>query len=615
MRPVELLPSGQRKQLERYQLIGELASGGMATVYLARLAGVGGFSRFVAIKRLHPHLASEQTFVEMFLDEARIAAGIHHQNVVPILEIGTSVDGYYLVMEYVEGVTVARLMAQSVVRKEPVPRPILLRLIIDTLSGLHAAHELSDESGELVGLVHRDCSPQNILVGVDGCTRITDFGIARARARIANTREGEMKGKLAYMAPEQTQGEEIDRRADLFSVGVVLWEVLTARRLFKSTTEAATLRRLLVTKIPAPSEMCEVHGEIDAVVMRALERNPDDRFQTAAEMADAVEVAARRAHGLTTAQSDDRLSGDEPIATVRTVEAYMKRVYYTDVSQQREAVREWLAVTPSGVIAVPSSPGSTAGAHPAPESMPFPPASAPLSSIASPSSRPRADQAPESVPVPSARALLRASDPVLSSSCSSPSSSTVPSRPSSGESGSGDEDATRIYESSSTTAVTSELGGGPELAGSLPVEPLPVRRRGWLALLAAVAVLGVAGYSVMSSDSRTAMPGASSAPIQTPPPVQDGTNSVRGATEAAPATPQAPTATQAAVVGRSATRAVPAPATASAIPWPARSVPRRTDTTLPDGPDPPPATTGTADLPEPSPPASGPDEDLSNPYR
>jgi len=338
---VALLDQDDPTLLDRYQLIGELASGGMATVFLGRLAGVGGFQRFVAIKRLHPHLAREQEFVEMFLDEARLAASIHHQNVVPILEIGTNEGGYYLVMEYIEGVTLARLMGQATVKEQPIGRPILLRIVVDTLNGLHAAHELTDdETRESLGVVHRDCSPQNILVGVDGCSRITDFGVARASSRIANTRDGAMKGKLAYMAPEQTQGEDLDRRADLFSVGVVLWEVLTARRLFKTKSEAQTLRRLLVEPIPPVSQIVkDVHPAFDRLCLKALARDPAERFQTAAEMVEALELTAREWGAA------DKL--EEPIATARTVAGMMKRRYGGDVSQQREAVRSWIQASPS----------------------------------------------------------------------------------------------------------------------------------------------------------------------------------------------------------------------------------------------------------------------------
>ena len=211
MAKVKLLdPADPRRKLDRYELIGEIATGGMATVYLARRSGVGGFQRFVAIKRLHPHLANEPEFVEMFLDEARLAALIHHPHVVPILEVGESDSGYYLVMEYVEGDTLSRLVARSMSAGQLPARHVMLRVILDTLAGLHAAHELRDDRGQLLGLVHRDVSPQNVLVGVDGSARITDFGVARATARLTSTGHGKLKGKLAYMGPEQTRGDELD---------------------------------------------------------------------------------------------------------------------------------------------------------------------------------------------------------------------------------------------------------------------------------------------------------------------------------------------------------------------------------------------------------------------
>jgi tRNA A-37 threonylcarbamoyl transferase component Bud32 len=233
-----------RQHIDRYELVAEIAAGGMATVYLARLSGVGGFQRFVAIKRLHPHLANEREFVEMFLDEARLAAGIHHPNVVPIMEVGASERGYYIVMEYIEGDTLARLLARAASSAERLPPDISLRVVIDMLAGLHAAHELRDEMGQPTELVHRDVSPQNVLVGTDGIARITDFGVARASTRLSATRVGQLKGKIAYMAPEQAMGKsDVDRRADVFAAGIVLWEVLAGTRLFKAENEAGTLSR------------------------------------------------------------------------------------------------------------------------------------------------------------------------------------------------------------------------------------------------------------------------------------------------------------------------------------------------------------------------------------
>jgi eukaryotic-like serine/threonine-protein kinase len=328
-------PTDAKRRLDRYELIGELASGGMATVFLGRLGGVGGFQRFVAIKRLHPHLASEEEFIEMFLDEARLAAGIHHPHVVPILEVGESDSGYYLVMEYIEGDTLARLMARSLARAQPIPRPVLIRIVIDALAGLHAAHELVDADGQPVHLVHRDVSPQNVLVGVDGCSRITDFGVAHAASRLQNTRADRLKGKLAYMSPEQARAGDVDQRADVFSMGIILWEVLAARRLFKGESEAVTLQKVTVEPIPRLSSVVQgAHPALDQVCANALARDPDKRFRSAAEMAEALERAARAAAGAS--------ASDLGVASSREVAAYMQGALGEDIAAQRESVRNWL---------------------------------------------------------------------------------------------------------------------------------------------------------------------------------------------------------------------------------------------------------------------------------
>jgi eukaryotic-like serine/threonine-protein kinase len=321
--------SGVVQRIGRYDLVAEIASGGMATVYLARLSGVGGFQRNVAIKCLHPHLARNLEFVEMFLDEARLAALIHHPNVVPIQEVEESDQGYYLVMDYVEGDTFASLLSRSASLGRQVPREIALRIVIDTLTGLDAAHELRDDHARGVGLVHRDVSPQNILVGTDGVARITDFGVARAASRLSATRAGQLKGKLAYMAPEQAGGEEeVDRRADVFSAGVVLWEALAFRRLFKASNEAATLTRVLTETIVPPNEINpEVPEVISRVCMKALERDLNRRYVSCAEFADALERAAKSVGAL---------------ASTREVAAFVLDVVGEDVESHRRAIRQWL---------------------------------------------------------------------------------------------------------------------------------------------------------------------------------------------------------------------------------------------------------------------------------
>lgn len=318
------------ERLDRFELIAELASGGMATVFLARLGGVAGFQRFVAIKRLHPHLANDRDFIQMFLDEARIAARLHHPHVVPIMEIGESEKGYYLVMEYIEGDTLARLMARSAQSGNALPTKVAIRAALDALAGLHAAHEMTDDEGKPLEIVHRDVSPQNILVGVDGSSRITDFGVARAASRLTTTKSGQLKGKLSYMAPEQARGKGIDRRADVFAMGIVLWELLARKRLFKGDGgEAETLNKVMNEPIPHLHDAnAELPEPIAAVCMQALERDVDKRFKTAAIFAETLEKAA----------SDAGLLG-----APRDVAAHLELVIGTDISQQRDAVRAWLA--------------------------------------------------------------------------------------------------------------------------------------------------------------------------------------------------------------------------------------------------------------------------------
>jgi len=347
-------PGQGRQRVDRYELVGEIASGGMATVYLARLGGVGGFQRFVAMKRLHPHLQNEKEFVEMFLDEARLSAAIHHPNVVSIVEVGASPVGYYLVMEYVEGDTLARIIARSASNGQRIPTPIALRIVIDTLQGLHAAHELRDDRGESVELVHRDVSPQNVLVGIDGIARITDFGVARAVSRLGSTRVGQLKGKLAYMAPEQAQGDALDRRADVFSAGVLTWETLAAKRLFKADNEAATLQRVMNEEIPLLTRIApHLSREVAEAVHRALERDPDKRYTTAAQFADALEEAATSRDG---------------IAVQRDVAAFVKETIGEEIEQQRDAVRAWLARSEPSRPLTPLTPSSVSvGAMSIPE--------------------------------------------------------------------------------------------------------------------------------------------------------------------------------------------------------------------------------------------------------
>ena len=276
----------------RYALHGEIASGGMATVHFGRLLGPVGFSRTVAIKRLHAQFAKDPEFVAMFLDEARLAARIQHPNVIPTLDVVASGGQLFLVMEYVQGEALSRLLKRCAADQERVPIPITAAILIGALHGLHAAHEAKDHRGEALGIIHRDVSPQNILVGADGVPRVLDFGVAKAAGRLHTTEEGRVKGKIAYMSPEQVRGATLTRRADIYGAAVVLWETLTGVRLFGGTNEGEILDKVLAAKVRAPSELAgNIAPELDAVVLRALDRDPEKRFATAREFALVLEKA------------------------------------------------------------------------------------------------------------------------------------------------------------------------------------------------------------------------------------------------------------------------------------------------------------------------------------
>jgi serine/threonine-protein kinase len=276
----------------RYRLYDPIASGGMATVYFGRLLGPVGFSRTVAIKRLHPQFASNPDFVSMFLDEARLAGRIRHPNVVPTLDIVALADELFLVMEYVQGEPLGSLVNTATRAGKKMPIAYAVAIAAAALRGLHAAHDATDELGQPLGIVHRDISPQNILVGVDGVSRVLDFGVAKAAGRLQISREGQLKGKMAYMPPEQIRSEAIDRRADVYAMGAVLWECLTARRLFPAENDVAALAKVLEGSVALPSHhVPEIPSALDAIVMRALSRKPADRFDSARDMARALEAA------------------------------------------------------------------------------------------------------------------------------------------------------------------------------------------------------------------------------------------------------------------------------------------------------------------------------------
>ena len=290
-------PSAERT-VGRYVLCDEVAAGGMATVHLGRLMGPVGFARIVAIKRLHAHFAKDPEFVAMLLDEARLAARIRHPNVVSTLDVVVEKGELLVVMDYVQGETVARLARAGFAAGGRIPLGIAMSIMSGALYGLHAAHDATNDQGQPLGIVHRDVSPQNIQVGIDGIARVLDFGVAKAAGRIQTTREGTLKGKLAYMSPEQVRGDPVDRRSDIYAASVVLWELLCSSRLFQGDNEGETINRIMRGVVVAPSQIYpDLPPSVDALVMKGLAQDPADRFQSAYEMAEAAQRVAHATNG------------------------------------------------------------------------------------------------------------------------------------------------------------------------------------------------------------------------------------------------------------------------------------------------------------------------------
>ena len=281
------------ERVGRYEILLPIAKGGMATVYLARAEGHGGFDRYVALKLTLPHLRSDPEFSAHLLDEAKLVAHIRHTNVVPVLDVAEDKLGVFLVMDYVAGDTLAGLIKTAAVEGNPLPVSVSLRILIDALEGLHAAHEHGDEDGYPLHLVHRDFSPQNILVGTDGVGRLTDFGIAKAASRASSTGAGLIKGKMSYVSPEQARGLPLDRRCDLWAAGVIAWEIMCRRKLNAPNDP----RSLLSTVKRAPplirTVVPDAPSAIETAIASVLKLDPDERPATAQIFARDLAAAAR----------------------------------------------------------------------------------------------------------------------------------------------------------------------------------------------------------------------------------------------------------------------------------------------------------------------------------
>jgi serine/threonine-protein kinase len=341
----ELAPISTER-IGRYEIVMQIAKGGMATVYLARAEGLGGFDRYVAVKLTADSLRNDPEFSAHLIEEAKLVAHLRHLNVVPVLDVGECDRGVFLVMEYIPGDSLAGLVRRAREAGTPLPPRVGLRVLVDTLAGLHAAHEHADEEGHPLHLVHRDFSPQNILVGTDGIARLTDFGIAKAASRASNTVQGHIKGKISYVAPEQAKGGEIDRRCDLWAAGVIAWELLAGKKLhgtnMKALLEIATTEPAHV-RTAAP----DVPEALDAVIAAVLKIDRDARTPTAAVLARELAAAAKAANLL--AETDE-------------VAEHVARLTGPTLAERKERIaaarRQRMGSSPEISVSGPSSTGA-----------------------------------------------------------------------------------------------------------------------------------------------------------------------------------------------------------------------------------------------------------------
>jgi serine/threonine-protein kinase len=386
----------------KYRIIAKLGEGGMAHVFLAVAHGPIGFSRLSVLKVVRPHLAEDPEILQMFLDEARLAGRLNHANVVQTYEVGEEDGRYVLVMEYLEGQPLRSLQRRTKENVDTIPLPLQLKILVDALSGLHYAHELREYDGTPLHLVHRDVSPHNIFVTYDGQVKVLDFGIAKAATSSQETKSGVIKGKVSYMAPEQFETGPVDRRADIYSMGAILWQTATGFRMWRGVTDAQVMFAVSHGQIPRPSEVkSNVPGELDRICMRALAVNPDDRYPTAEAM-----------------QKDLRAFASELSTAVSALElgAFVAREFAQERRDLRDRIEQQLSRSAETGGVVPlvnlhnslqytgSSAPRWSGGSGTPSSMRRPLASAPPYEPApATGSRPRLDLTPSlgSLPAPS----------------------------------------------------------------------------------------------------------------------------------------------------------------------------------------------------------------------
>jgi TonB family protein len=334
----------------QYVLLEKIAAGGMAEVWKARMRGVEGFQKIVAIKKILPHLSDNQDFIEMFVDEAKLAAQLNHNNIIHIYDLGKIQSSYYIAMEYVDGHDLKTILRRGEERDQPMQVELALFIASKVAAALDYAHRKHDFEGKDLGLVHRDVSPQNVLVSQDGDIKLCDFGIAKAASKANHTQAGALKGKLQYMSPEQAWGRNIDKRSDIFALATVLFELLTGKKLFNGDSELSILEQVREARVTAPSKLNdEVPPEVDTIVLKALQKDPAARYQTAGEMAKDLDAV---------------LYSIRPTPTSADLAIYMHRIWTDEAfvpqlhDQHREAEPEpqspyELKVAPSAKAAAP----------------------------------------------------------------------------------------------------------------------------------------------------------------------------------------------------------------------------------------------------------------------
>lgn len=326
----------------RYQLLELIATGGMAQIFLARMLGASGFEKLVVIKRILPHLAGNEEFIRMFLDEARIAARLNHPNVVQIFDLGFQDETYFIAMEYIHGEDVRRVWKKAQSLSKEIPISLACRVVMDACAGLNYAHKKEDATGKSLGIIHRDISPQNILIGFEGGVKIVDFGIAKATNKMNVTRAGVIKGKYAYMSPEQAQGRPLDARSDIFSLGILLFELLTGKRLFRRSTDLQTLAAAAECNVVAPSQFnSKVSEALDAIVLRALKKDPNERYASANDLQLDLEAC---------------LTAEGQPASTAHLSAFMKELYAERLAREASQGQIFIEESQSDVAKESSAP-------------------------------------------------------------------------------------------------------------------------------------------------------------------------------------------------------------------------------------------------------------------